>query len=87
MICDPQNLIIFLSSKKLEKEAGDWKKAPYYNTLYEQKPISDELLQLIKNPLKCEMSKKKLDLPPKNNMIAKNFNLLDFEKSLEPRLI
>jgi hypothetical protein len=37
--------------------------------------FSEELKEKMKNP-KCEITSKKLDLPPKNLMIAKNFDLL-----------
>ena len=49
---------------------------------------NDELLNLIKNPVVADNGKK-LDLPPENNLLPKNFDILaeDAANSAKPTLI
>jgi insulysin len=89
LLCESDKLGIFFSSKKnWESEKDSFKKATFYDTPYDVKDFSEELLNKIKNP-KCEITSKKLDLPPKNTMIPKNFEVLaeNKEKSEKPTLI
>jgi secreted Zn-dependent insulinase-like peptidase len=48
----------------------------WYQTKYDVTKFSDDLISKIQNP-NCEISSKKLDLPPPNTLIPKNFDILD----------
>jgi secreted Zn-dependent insulinase-like peptidase len=74
-LCDPKGLNILMRSQSfkdtpLVSETEEW-----YGTKYKVTPFSDELIDKIANP-KCEIKSKKLDLPPPNTMIPKNFDVL-----------
>lgn len=89
LLCESDKLGIFFSSKKnWESEKDSFKKASYYDTPYDVTEFSEELQRKIDNP-NCEITSKKLDLPPKNTMIPKNFDILaeNKEKSEKPTLI
>jgi secreted Zn-dependent insulinase-like peptidase len=85
-ICNPLNTNILLRSKSFENETN--LKAEWYNTKYSSIPFPQELLEKMTHP-KCPITHKKLDLPPPNNLIPKNFDVLpeNVEQSQQPRLI
>ena len=62
-----------MRSKSFEQECTE--KEEFFGTKYCVSNISQELLSKMKNP-KCQINNKKIDLPPKNNLIPKNFDLL-----------
>ena len=72
-LCDPANFNIFLRSKSIEPECIETEE--WYSTKHVIAPFSDQLLAKIKAP-KCEIKSKKLDLPPANTLIPKNFDIL-----------
>ena len=75
-----------LRSKTFENETD--KTEEWYSTKYKTEDFSSSLLNRIVNP-SVEIKRHKLELPPKNNLIPKNFDILpkDEEFSKEPKLI
>lgn len=72
-LCDPQNCNIEMRSKSYETECTETDE--WFGTKFCVGPIPDNMLQKMKNP-NCEIKSKKLGLPPKNNLIPKNFDIL-----------
>ena len=70
---------IFLGSQSLEDQTIE--KAPWYDTKYSVSEFDEEMLKRIRNP-SCEIKEKKLDFPPANTMVPKNFDILPEDKSL-----
>ena len=60
----------------------------WYSTKYSIAPFSAELVEKMKNP-QCPIGSKKLDLPPPNNLIPKNFEILakNADQSEKPKLV
>jgi secreted Zn-dependent insulinase-like peptidase len=85
MLCDPRNCIVYISSKKNEGKTD--LEAPWYSTKYAVQEFSEELLNKMMSPQVDESPA--LGLPPQNDFIASNFDLLpkDAAKSAVPRLI
>jgi len=84
MMCEVERLNVFMQSKSFEDVCTDteyWMK-----TKYTVSPFTDDLKNLIKKP-NCKISKKKLDLPPKNEFIPKNFDLLPKDEKLSAKPI
>lgn len=67
----------------LVSETEEW-----YGTKYKVTNFTDSLTEKITNP-KCEIKQKKLDLPPVNNMIPTNFEVLDKDEkySEKPQIL
>jgi insulysin len=72
-LSDPSKLNIMLRSKSLEKETDQQEK--WYGTKYKVEEFPASLLEKINNP-KIDFKRKVLDLPPENNLIPKNFDIL-----------
>jgi insulysin len=85
-LCKPDTLNIILRSKSFEGQTTDVEE--WYSTKYSVAPFSDELKKKIISPA-CPITSKKLDLPPANNLIPKNFDILakNEEQSALPKLI
>ena len=85
-LCNPLNLNIYLRSKSLEEECTETEE--WYSTKHVIAPFSEALLQKMNHP-NCLITHKKLDLPPPNTLIPKNFDILppNPEDSTEPKLI
>jgi secreted Zn-dependent insulinase-like peptidase len=79
LLCEADSVAIFLSSQSFKSEEETYSKAQWYGTKYKVTPFSESLKDLIHNP-RCPIASKKLDLPPKNNMIPKNFDILEEDK-------
>ena len=62
-----------MRSKSFEAECTE--KEQYFGTKHIINKISDQLLAKMNNP-KCEIKTKKLALPPRNNLIPTNFDIL-----------
>ena len=63
-----------LKAKSVEEETDQ--KEYWYGTKYNSRDFSPELLKKINNP-NLDLGKKKLGLPPVNNLIPKSFDILD----------
>lgn len=79
MLCDPSNLMLFLRSKSFE--GMELKEEKWFKTKYSIEPIPEDLLKLMTNPA-CDTSTKKIDLPPINLLIPKNFDVLPKNEEL-----
>lgn len=73
-----------MSSKKFEKDSETFETAEFYGTKYKQTAIDEELQNMINKP-NCVITSKKLDLPPPNTMIPKNFDVLAENKALSEK--
>ena len=73
MLCQTDNLNIYFSSQTLKEKCD--KVAEWYDTKYTSTDFSEDLIQKMKSPKITENSKK-LALPPANNLIAKNLDVL-----------
>lgn len=82
LLADPKNLNIFLRSKSFEGQTD--KEEYWYKTKYARESFSDELKDKMINP-KPIIKSKKLDLPPANNLIPKDFGILEENKELSAR--
>mmetsp|Transcript_12503 Transcript_12503/g.21036 ORF Transcript_12503/g.21036 Transcript_12503/m.21036 type:complete len:243 (+) Transcript_12503:1089-1817(+) len=85
-LCLTERVSIFLRSKSFEGKTTE--EAEWYSTKFSSETIPDELLQKMKNPA-SPVGSKKLDLPPANNLIPKNFDVLAKQEdhSAKPKLI
>ena len=72
-LCDPLNCNIEMRSKSFEAECTQTDE--WFGTKFCYGPIPDDMLNKMRNP-NCEIKSKKLDLPPRNNLIPKNFDIL-----------
>ena len=86
-LTNPANTLCFLTSKSFQPSEFD-KKDPWMGTDFHIEKYNDELLNLLKNPVVADNGKK-LDLPPENNLLPKNFDILaeDAANSAKPTLI
>ena len=73
LIADPSNLNIFLRSKTFQDHCQLEDK--WFKTKFSKEPFSPELQNLMRKP-KVDQSKRKLDLPPLNNLLPKNLDIL-----------
>lgn len=60
---------------------------PFYDTKFREYPIEEELWSKIKNPKVEFTSGKQLDLPVRNDMIPKNFDILPEAEKSVPEII
>lgn len=70
----PENTLMFLTSKSLD-DATLQQKEKWYNIDYSSEKYSEEFLKGLINP-KVKDNGKKLDLPPANTLLPKNFDIL-----------
>lgn len=86
VLCDPSKFNIMLRAKSCEAETDQ--QEYWYGTKYNSRNFSPQLLERINNP-RIDLGKKKLGLPPVNNLIPKNFDILDKspEHSESPKLL
>jgi len=82
LLCSDKNLNVYLISKKVEGDTTS--KAPWYDTKFSKAPFDDETTKRINNPA-CVIKSKKLDLPPANTMIPKNFDIIAKDESLSAK--
>ena len=82
LMCDEKKLNIYLISKKIEADTTD--KAPWYDTKFSKTAFDEDILKRINNPA-CVIKSKKLDFPPANTMIPKNFDILAEDASLSAK--
>jgi len=75
----PSSLDIVLRSKTFEGKFE--KEVDFYHTKYSIEKFSDELLAKINTP-NCKVSSCKIDLPPPNTLVPKNFDILEKDESL-----
>jgi secreted Zn-dependent insulinase-like peptidase len=85
-LCDINKLNILLRSKQFENQTNEVEE--WYQTKYSVTNFSEQLKQRMTNP-NIEFKKSKLDLPPKNNLIPTNFDILNEnpEYSETPKLL
>ena len=85
-LCDPANMNILIRSKSFEGQTDEILR--WYNTKYEKRPFSEDLLKLMRMP-NVPIRHKKLDLPPPNLFLPKNFDILPPDELLskKPSLI
>lgn len=79
MLAEPTNLNIYLRSKTFTPEEHCPIEDPWYFTKYGKEQFSESLLSLMSNPnveRTQQNKKKKLDLPPQNNLLPKNIDVL-----------
>jgi len=89
LVANPANCCVFLASKEfepkgvLENESERWYKFPYENA-----PFSEELKKILVEH-ECPDNGLKLDLPPPNVLLPKNFDILpaNVVYSAYPKLI
>jgi hypothetical protein len=86
LICNPDKLLVIFRSKSFEGKTT--KVLPYYKTKFDIEKLSDSILQKIKSP-KVTINKKKLDLPPLNNLFPKTLDVHEKNEnhSLRPVLL
>lgn len=76
-IINPHNLNIYHRSKNFEsKPELVPQEDRWYKTKYGKEKFSEKLLNLITNPNSKGSGKKHLDLPPANNLLPKNLDVL-----------
>lgn len=73
-ICDPKKLNIMLRSKSFDDQTDQVEE--WYGTKYKVEDFSSALLEKIVNP-NIQFKRKVLDLPPVNNLIPTNFDILE----------
>ena len=74
ILSDPAQSLIMIASKSFE-EITLPKHEKWYNFNYSSEKMSQERLNELESP-EVKQNGKRLDLPPKNKFIAKNFDLL-----------
>jgi insulysin len=74
ILCSPERLMVMMRSKSFEKECTITEK--WFNTKYIVNDLPDDLRKRILSP-NVPIKNKILDMPPKNNLIAKNFDILE----------
>lgn len=84
-ICKHDRLNIYLKSKSLEDTDQVTETEEWYSTKYSVADFTDDIKAKILTP-KCEIKSKKLDLPPPNNLIPKNFDVLDANESYSSKV-
>jgi hypothetical protein len=92
LLANPKNLNVYLRSKNFEKEPELCPiEDPWYFTKYGKEQFSEKMLGLMTSPnvRASQQSKKRLDLPPVNNLLPKNLDVLPprDEASKKPMLI
>ena len=76
---------IYLKSKSLENTDQVTETEEWYSTKYSVADFTDDIKAKIVTP-KSEIKSKKLDLPPPNNLIPKNFDVLDPNESYSSKV-
>ena len=86
-MAEPKNTLCFLTSKTFEESTLPLHEK-WYNIDYSSEKYSDALLASMTSPV-CVDNGKLLDLPPKNTLLPKSFDLLaaDSVFSNKPALI
>lgn len=79
-IADPKNSQMFLTSQSLD-DAQLQKKEKWYKIEYSSEKYSTEFMDSLKKP-EINVQGKKLDLPPPNTLLPKNFDILADDESL-----
>ena len=74
LIADPTNTMCFVTAKSFKTEDLTLKEK-WYNLDYSSEGYGTDLLNQMKNPVVADNGKK-LDLPPINNFLPKNFDIL-----------
>ena len=73
-LCKTDNINIYLHSQSFtDEELTDTEE--WFSTRHTISKFSDKLIAKMTNP-NCEIKSKKLGLPPPNNLIPKNFDIL-----------
>jgi secreted Zn-dependent insulinase-like peptidase len=80
-MANSENTLIFLSSKSFESE--NMEKERWYSVPWSKEKYSTQRIEAMKNAKATENNGKKLDLPPPNTLLPKNFDILpeDLSKS------
>lgn len=89
LLTDPKNVNIYIRSKSFDNKADLTPlEDRWYKTKYGKEPFSPALLQKIQAP-SIPAAKKQLGLPPKNNLLPKNLEVLskEEESSKKPYLL
>ena len=84
-LCKHDRCNIFLKSKSFEGTEKFSKTEEWFSTKYSVTDFTEEIKTKILTP-NCEIKSKKLDLPPANNLIPKNFNVLDKNKAYSDKV-
>jgi nardilysin len=86
-MAEPKNTLCFLTSKKFEDSTLPLHEK-WYNIDYSSEKYSEQLLASMLKP-ECRDNGKLLDLPPKNTLLPKSFEIMDSDSSLssKPALI
>lgn len=77
-MCNPANVDIYLRSKTFEGQVQE--EVEFYKTKHTATKFSEELLAKITSP-NCPITNCKLDLPPPNSLVPKNFDILDKDEA------
>jgi secreted Zn-dependent insulinase-like peptidase len=83
-LCKADKLNVYLRSKSFEgktDQTDEW-----FKTKYIVEDMSEDLKKRLQNP-NCDVSEKKLDLPPANTLIPKSFDLLQKDEARSARPI
>ena len=80
LIADPSNTLCFVTAQSFKDEELPLKEY-WYDLKYSLEPYSTDLLNKMKTPNVVDNGKK-LDLPPVNNFLPKNFDVLPEDKSV-----
>lgn len=75
-LCKPEKCNIILKSKSFKDQEFINQTEEWYNTEYGVIDMPEDLLKVCKEP-KCVIKNKKIGLPPPNDLIPKNFDVLD----------
>jgi len=81
IMANSENTLIFLSSKSFESE--NMEKERWYSVPWSKEKYSTQRIEAMKNAKATENNGKRLDLPPPNTLLPKNFDILpeDLSKS------
>jgi insulysin len=88
LLTDPKNVNIYIRSKSFDKPELTPIEDKWYKTKYGKEPFNPALLNKILHP-EVKQGRKVLDLPPKNNLLPKNLDVLpgEAESSQKPFLL
>lgn len=80
----PENTLVFVTSKSFDVESLP-KKEKWYKIDYSSDKYSQELFASLQNP-NVKENGLRLDLPPQNNLLPKNFDILPEDTQLSSRM-
>lgn len=83
-LANPTNTLVFITSQTFE-DVDLPLKEKWYKIDYSSRKFSDEMMSSLRKPV-INLNGLKLDLPPQNNLLPKNFEILAEDVSLSDRV-